>query len=392
MSNRVIVHYVLRRLGNIKDVHVTESQIDRYYRNLPQYNEQRENDPTHLKIDALADHLCKYSFEKNILAHKGDIILNTKSSIINDKVEHMKALTGLYLTVAYIAIKNLIKANARYYIAFSIFERDYAMFNKKLGGSTLKDYHLSFPLPNGKTGENEGFALIEHLLDNDEEDQWRKYDWDDAKSHQENLQALRRHIKDYKKNKHFKGKWRDIFRKEIDAAKKVSATGYLLTSARNDAAHLRMLEVIPDYVTDFRKDVKGEMQSYFELYHFLLQKRMIDKETELLDITVNDYAKRIAEYQTACKDLVNVTYVSLAYNLPRYKNLTCEALFDEDSVAGKNRNDATSHIDKAKKFWGKSQFEEAIQEVHQALKLIPNEPGFTKLLNNLTERKEKPNQ
>jgi hypothetical protein len=28
-------------------------------------------------------------------------------------------------------------------------------------------------------------------------------------------------------------------------------------------------------------------------------------------------------------------FVSLAYNLPRYKNLTIEALFDEDSESGK---------------------------------------------------------
>ncbi|MDR1140180.1 MAG: hypothetical protein LBL62_00710, partial [Planctomycetaceae bacterium] len=34
-------------------------------------------------------------------------------------------------------------------------------------------------------------------------------------------------------------------------------------------------------------------------------------------------------------DWLKIAYVSLAYNLPRYKNLTIEALFDEDSESGK---------------------------------------------------------
>jgi hypothetical protein len=335
MSNRAIVRYVLSRIADIQDVHITESQIDSYYQNLPQHN---ENATTKQKIDALADYLCQYSFEKNVFAQKKGIVLNSQSRDKNVAIEQLKALTGLYLTVAYIAIKNLIKANARYYIAFAAFERDYAMFEKKLGENTLDKYLLPFKFTDStgkeKEGKNESFALTEHLLDGDDENPWTPYVWDENKNKGENWKALRQHIKKFKKHWHFTRKWRDIFRQDIESAKKVNPTGLLLTTARNDAAHLRMLEVIAQYAPDFRKDSKGEMESYFELYHFLLQKRMLDKESGL---NLKDYKERIDKYRSACKDLVKITYISLGYNLARYKNLTIDALFDEDSKEGKER-------------------------------------------------------
>jgi hypothetical protein len=306
-----------------------------------------------------------------------EIIKNAKRSAAekNIKIEHLKALTGLYLTVAYIAIKNIVKTNARYYIAFAAFERDHTILTKKLGIDSKADqtFFQTFTYKDEKTNEEKKgvapnyFSITEYFLDEEEKND---YKWDNDKSVEENKCLCRKHLDKKRKeehiHRHFTRKWRDILRdgwyknkignymprnnsdtKDLELlpgnmteAKEIHPEGLLLKEARNNAEHLNVLFALPKYVGDFRKNNNEKMQSYFELYHYLLQRLMtepehFEKKYDGKKVDLTKYADKIKLHHTPCKDLIWITNVSLAYNLARYKNLSCETLFDKDSESGK---------------------------------------------------------
>ena len=74
------------------------------------------------------------------------------------------------------------------------------------------------------------------------------------------------------------------------------------------------------------------MTSYFRLYHYLMQRIFCDAAE--LNIP-EEWKKKILETGLPSKNLIHACFVSLGYNLARYKNLTTEALFDEDSEPAK---------------------------------------------------------
>lgn len=335
MENRKIIRYVLTR--------IPELQVDSYYKNISDVvtGVTREE-----KIDALADKLKKFSFD-TLEKNRADIIKKPKPGAKEAiEIERLKALTGLYLTVAYVAIKNLVKANARYYIAFAIFERDEKLFERKLGKQALETYHLPFTYikdDKEKEGINTYFALTEHLI---AEDKKVYYTSDPAKTVEENKLACRAYF-DAKENhrkknrQHYTRRWRTLLEGNIDQAKAISATGLLLTKVRNHAEHLNVLRDLPKFVEQFREHNDVEMQSYFELYHFLMQKMLIDLEADPDNKKLNltSYVANIEKFGTPSHDLIKIAYVSLAYNLARYKNLTIDALFDKDNESAKKNDE-----------------------------------------------------
>lgn len=311
MNHADIIRYVLTRLP--------EKQIDTYYANI--------SDPVdvtlNMKITKLTQALTGFSFNSLFLNRK-EIVANSKldTSNKNLKIERLKALTGLYLTVAFVAVKNLVKINARYFIAFATRERDYELMRKK--DSSIEELGLPFKTDQGKDSSNTIFALTEYFLKKEVDN-----DYHPAPGQPFDKEACRKHLNSI--HRHFTKKWRDIFRSNIDEALAVSKTGYLGTAVRNHAAHMNVLtQALPKFVKDFHSQRPG-MTSYFELYHFLLQKLMYE-HTEL---RIPDKWKRYVEAGVPCEDWIKVAYVSLGYCLPRYKNLTIESLFDEDSESGK---------------------------------------------------------
>lgn len=220
MGNRQIVHYVLTRLP--------EKQIDAYYRNINHLAD--EGGSLQIKIDQLAARLCKFSF-KDILNNSRCIIDNSQKKK-NIEIEELKALTGLYLTVAYVAVKNLIKTNARYYIAFGAFERDYKLFLEK-DKEFLKSLSIRYLNKDGKEKTNVFFSLTEYFLKKEEEN-----DYQPEPGQPFDKEACRRHLNSIRR--HFSKKWREIFRRDIDRAKAIHATGYFPIIFRNDAAHLNV--------------------------------------------------------------------------------------------------------------------------------------------------------
>lgn len=301
MQNRSIVNYVLHRLP--------PEQLHRYASVFPENFADLEQE-----IDFLTKKLFEFSFEE--LLHEKDVILNnSRSHKPSLEIERLKAITGLYLSVAYIAIKNIVKANARYYIAFAVFERDKELVK-------AKDARIQTTIPNTKFTNY--FCLTQYYLDRDEE---KKFPGDPR-----DKEAFFEHLR--KTKRHFSKQWREWLNEKIAEAKSAQETGLLLTEARNNVEHLNVLRAIPDYIQDFRHGEKGEtpMNSYFELYHYLMQRLML-KNTEL---DLSHWSGWIMRSGRPDRDLIQIAFVSLAYNLPRYRNLTKEHLFD-DTVLQKIR-------------------------------------------------------
>jgi hypothetical protein len=335
MGNSQIIRYVLNRVGNIQDDHIHESQVEKHYKNLPEYDESETN--FEKKVDALTKYLTDFSFSN--IENQRKFIVNKKEDR-NKAIEKLKALTRLYLTVAFVAIKNLVKTNARYYIAFSVFDRDKHLSEKKdkkdKENGELND-NPSFESEIG--GFKNYFAITEYFLNKDDN---VRYIPDPKLPDAENKKALFKFIDTRAGKWHFTKKWNKILRNNIAEAKKIHETGLLLTAARNDAEHLNILFALPKYVAEFHTDNKP-MQSYFELYHFILQKwtcrpEWFDEKTQNYfpnPLSLGDLPNNLEKHHTPSHDWIKYAFVSLAYNLPRYKNLTIEALFDEDSESGK---------------------------------------------------------
>ncbi|MDR2115311.1 MAG: type VI-D CRISPR-associated RNA-guided ribonuclease Cas13d, partial [Planctomycetaceae bacterium] len=313
MQNQNIVRYVLTRLP--------EKQIDKYYKLISNGNEKELSD----KIGELTVKLSNLSFQ-SLVNSKGKIKdASSQPGKRNVEIEKLKGLVGLYLTVAFVAIKQLVKTNARYYIAFAVFDRDFHLFKEKFKDDTNFKHTIG--------NFDNYFAITEYFLDEDDK---VRYVPDPNLSDVENKKALFKFLDTRAGKWHFTKKWNSILRDNISEAKKIQDTGGLLVEVRNHAEHLNVLMNLTKYIDDFRKNSKEPMQSYFELYHYVLQRMMIQANSQSWNI--GEFADKINKFHTPSHDLIKYAYVSLAYNLPRYKNLTVEALFDDDSEAGKELN------------------------------------------------------
>ena len=386
MSNPKIVRYVLKRLP--------EKQVASYYSAIWTQSESNSNETVKLieMIDRLTTEIAGFSFA--VLKDKKDSIVSAsrESRTVNLEVERLKKLTTLYMSIAYIAVKSLVKVNARYFIAYSALERDLYLFNEKYG-EEFRLHFIPFEL-NGKTCQFEYLAILKFYLARDEETLKRKCEICEeikvgCEKHKKNAnppyeydqewidkkKALNSERKACEKRLHFSThwaqyatkrdenmakhpqKWYDILASHYEGLLALQATGWLATQARNDAEHLNPVNEFDVYIEDLRRYPEGtpknkdyHIGSYFEIYHYIRQRAYLeevlanrkeyrdsgsftDEQLDKLQKILDDIKAR-GSYD---KNLLKLEYLPFAYNLPRYKNLTTEALFDDDSVSGKKR-------------------------------------------------------
>lgn len=340
MNNAKIVRYTLSRLP--------VEQIDLYYKRsilLENLNDNFEEKTQDEKMDALTDILTGMAFQT---------ILDKKDNIVNkddaEKVERLKAHINLYLTVAYVAIKQLVKINARYYIAYQILERDTELALRKTAddpNNPVSKHFISYKSKDKNGNEKEEivkyFGLIEYFMAMDDEryneiKQWKPTDkqWKPA-----DKKAWFEHVRSVKKEQYLSNTWRLRFRRDIAKSLEISESGFLQNAVRLMTAHLYILSLVEGYVEQFRKKTDKPMQSYFELYHYLIQSELFNaKEVNLKDFGFGNNEKKYFNYfKRGVPDdrLIKVSYVPFGYNLARYQNLTIEALFDEDCIYGQKR-------------------------------------------------------
>lgn len=259
-NNSVVVGFVLGKLP--------DAQIESYFNScLP----NRVYSAPDKARESLRDRLHNISFN-DFADVKQDARPKSEENV---EKERYKAIIGLYLTVMYHLVKNLVYVNSRYVMAFHCLERDAMHYDVCLDNYRNLIRHLI----------SEGDSSCNHFI-----------------SHNKRMRGC---IEENVKNSE-----QLIFGKE-DA----------VIRFRNNVAHLSAIRNANEYIDEIR-----EITSYFALYHYLMQRKLID------DCKVNDtahkYFEKLTKYKTYVMDMVKALCSPFGYNLPRFKNLSIEGKFD----------------------------------------------------------------
>lgn len=268
-KNEKVVMFVL---GGIPD-----TQIERYYKSCVEFPDM--NSSLEAKRSELARMIKNISFDdfKNVKQQaKGRE---------NVAKERAKAVIGLYLTVMYLLVKNLVNVNARYVIAIHCLERDFGLYKEiipELASKNLKnDYRILSQ------------TLCELCDDCDESP---------------NLFL--------KKN----NRLRKCVEVDINNADSSMTRKY-----RNCIAHLTVVRELKEYIGDIRT-----VDSYFSIYHYVMQRCITKREDDTKQEEKIKYEDDLLKNHGYTKDFVKALNSPFGYNIPRFKNLSIEQLFDRN--------------------------------------------------------------
>lgn len=262
-ENEKVVMFVL---GGIPD-----TQIERYYKSCVEFPDM--NSSMGAKRRELAKMIKSISFEDF-----KDVKQQAKGRE-NVAKERAKAVIGLYLTVMYLLVKNLVNVNARYVIAIHCLERDFGLYKEiipELASKNLKnDYRVLSQ------------TLCE-LCDNGDESP--------------NLFL--------KKNKRL----RKCVEVDIN-----NADSNMTRKYRNCIAHLTVVRELKEYIGDIYA-----VDSYFSIYHYVMQRCITANVHNIM------YEGDLNKYHTYRNDFVKALNSPFGYNIPRFKNLSIKQMFDRN--------------------------------------------------------------
>lgn len=268
-KNEKVVMFVL---GGIPD-----TQIERYYKSCVEFPDM--NSSLEAKRSELARMIKNISFDdfKNVKQQaKGRE---------NVAKERAKAVIGLYLTVMYLLVKNLVNVNARYVIAIHCLERDFGLYKEiipELASKNLKnDYRI----------------LSQTLCE-----------LCDERDKSPNLFL--------KKNERL----RKCVEVDINNADSIMTRKY-----RNCIAHLTVVRELKEYIGDIRT-----VDSYFSIYHYVMQRCITKREDDIKQEEKIKYEDDLLKNHGYTKDFVKALNSPFGYNIPRFKNLSIEQLFDRN--------------------------------------------------------------
>lgn len=268
-ENEKVVMFVL---GGIPD-----TQIERYYKSCVEFPDM--NSPLEAKRSELARMI------KNIRFDDFKNVKQQAKGRENVAKERAKAVIGLYLTVMYLLVKNLVNVNARYVIAIHCLERDFGLYKEiipELASKNLKnDYRILSQ------------TLCELCDDRDESP---------------NLFL--------KKNRRL----RKCVEVDINNADSSMTRKY-----RNCIAHLTVVRELKEYIGDIRT-----VDSYFSIYHYVMQRCITKREDDTKQEEKIKYEDDLLKNHGYTKDFVKALNSPFGYNIPRFKNLSIEQLFDRN--------------------------------------------------------------
>lgn len=251
----------------------------------------------------LADKITALSF-KDFDGVKQKVVEGSKDATEKEK---KKNIVRLYLTVLYLLVKNLVYVNTRYFIAFHSADRDAKVFY-----------------------EDEKYAPSDQYLN--EKTSWYSFAKDFVENKSNNERA-----------------------KNYLAVNFANADAWSCTAFRNCVEHLSAIRNADKYINDI-----SAFDSYFELYHYLIQRSLIDQyefdckcasrkhennpekypyamvmSEERMNPKMLQYFEMVEKHKSYCKDMVKALNTPFAYNLARYKNLSIKELFDRNDYNAK---------------------------------------------------------
>lgn len=280
VNNTKVTGFVLSRMP--------ETQIDRYYESCIE-DASKKNVSKKEKIVALAEMMQNMSFEK-FTAQGSDQSDQKDKKAKAEQKERNKALIGLYLTVVYLLVKNLVNVNARYAMAFHCLERDAGLYGVN---NADKDF----------------LALVDTFCQEGD------------KSRSGYLARNRR--------------MRNNIITDIGNARSLDVGSYCyVRQYRNSVAHLNSVRNMSAYI----KDVTT-VESYFALYHYLMQRHLTQGVRNARGL-LGQYYQALNGHHTYVKDFVKALNAPFGYNLPRFKNLSIQELFDRNEKSEEKPSDA----------------------------------------------------
>lgn len=268
-KNEKVVMFVL---GGIPD-----TQIERYYKSCVEFPDMNSS------LEAKRSELARMI--KNIRFDDFKNVKQQAKGRENVAKERAKAVIGLYLTVMYLLVKNLVNVNARYVIAIHCLERDFGLYKEiipELASKNLKNDYMILS------------QTLCELCDNGDESP--------------NLFL--------KKNKRL----RKCVEVDINNADSSMTRKY-----RNCIAHLTVVRELKEYIGDIRT-----VDSYFSIYHYVMQRCITKREDDTKQEEKIKYEDDLLKNHGYTKDFVKALNSPFGYNIPRFKNLSIEQLFDRN--------------------------------------------------------------
>ena len=142
------------------------------------------------------------------------------------------------------------------------------------------------------------------------------------------------------KRRHFPNKrWRGILEKNLAFAEALDPTGRTYQITRNEVSTFAVLRRLDQFVDEFCAEPGEEMKSYFDLYHFIGQRSVLQSEKTRFFAPLDPFRAQVRTFPS--HDLIKCLFIPFGYSLPRYKTLTVEALF-EAGADGKRDGDSAS--------------------------------------------------
>ena len=336
-KNEAVVKLVLGRIAEIqkKQGKDGKNQIDRYYEICVGKNSGKSVSE---KVDELAKVITGMNYD--MFEEKKSVIENTGRD--NAEREKYKKIISLYLTVIYHILKNIVNINSRYVIGFHCCERDAQLYKDK-------GYDI-----NVKKLEEKGFTTVTKVclgIADDDPGTRKKVDKEMEERAKESIRNLEttnpklyanyskysdeKKAEEFKKqinrekaktalNAHLKNtKWNVILRED-----NLNKSDMACKLFRNKVAHLEVARFAHLYINDI-----AEVNSYFRLYHYIMQRRIMDGIGDKATGRVAEYFEDINNNKQYNDRLLKLLCVPFGYCVPRFKNLSIEALFDRNEAA-----------------------------------------------------------
>lgn len=336
-KNEAVVKFVLGRIADIqkKQGQNGKNQIDRYYETCIGKDKGKSVSE---KVDALTKIITGMNYDQ--FDKKRSVIEDTGRE--NAEREKFKKIISLYLTVIYHILKNIVNINARYVIGFHCVERDAQLYKEKGYDINLKKL------------EEKGFSSVTKLcagIDETAPDKRKDVEKEMAERAKESIDSLEsanpklyaNYIKysDEKKAEEFtrqinrekaktalnaylrNTKWNVIIREDL-----LRIDNKTCTLFRNKAVHLEVARYVHAYINDI-----AEVNSYFQLYHYIMQRIIMNERYEKSSGKVSEYFDAVNDEKKYNDRLLKLLCVPFGYCIPRFKNLSIEALFDRNEAA-----------------------------------------------------------
>lgn len=328
MKNKTLVKFALDELPDL--------QIQRYFvalygdEDLPSYGEMRK-----ILLKKLHDFSIR-DFDEEI----GSLFDEMKRKDKFCESDRKKSLFRLYLTIAYLITKSMVKINTRFSIACATYERDYAL----LCASNKQERAWS----SGATA----LALTRKFLNQDKLIFEKHYarEGEISKLPKEERKAMRKVNDQLLKQTHFSkhsycyivdnvnrltgGECRTD-KRVLPVLNEKNDNAGILRDFRKTIAHLNVVHKMVDYVAE----IKG-ITSYYAFFCYVLQRMPIGNKNEK-NALKEKYSETAKTFGTYSKDFMWLINLPFAYNLPRYKNLSNEQLFYDEE----ERNETEEQID-----------------------------------------------